>query len=378
MAGVNVVSLDFDACSVLGIECPKAAGEKWAAHLSLMVPSHMPGGVMADIQIRIVNDIGVEVTCAVVRERLKKKSALRASSSIGEAEFLFRAWAQQHGVSLGSSAEYSARLGVFESNHQLIMAHNSEPGVSWEMGHNQFSALTAEEFEEEYLRGLSPADAIEPEEADFALRAHPPTAVDWTTRGAVTAVHDQGKCGSCWAFASVGALEGAWFLKTGALVRMSEQQLVDCDVNSVGCNGGFMTNALYYAKAHGLSSFEDYQYLGYYGGFCRGGCTALPPGAITMVAAVPKGDEGALAKAIALQPVAVAVNATDWRFYKSGIYTGECEPKPNHGVLAVGYGPGFFKIKNSWGIGWGESGYIRLQAGLNKCGIANDASYPIM
>lgn len=99
-----------------------------------------------------------------------------------------------------------------------------------------------------------------------------PRSVDWRRRGAVGVVKDQATCGSCWAFAATGTMEGAWNAATGEAVSLSEQQLVDCswDYGNNGCGGGNMEPAIQYvADVGGAWSEEAYQYLG---AFCLGRC----------------------------------------------------------------------------------------------------------
>merc|ERR1711865_752111 len=171
---------------------------------------------------------------------------------------------------------------------------------------------------------------------------------DWTTQGAVTAVKDQGQCGSCWAFSTTGGIEGAWEIASGRLQALSEQQLVDCDTKtSADCQGGDMATAFAWAETHDMATEDSYPY-------------------------------SARDKSCKTSGFNVAIEADQMSFqmYSGGVLSSGCGTELDHGVLAVGYGSGFFKVKNSWGQSWGMSGYLKISDSGNTCGIHSDAVYP--
>lgn len=218
-----------------------------------------------------------------------------------------------------------------------------------------------------------------------------PTDVDWRTQGYVTPVKNQLKCGSCWSFSATGAVEGQHFRKTKQLVSLSEQNLVDCSrkYGNNGCEGGLMDNAFTYIKENnGIDTEESYPYKGQNDPECHFSASSVGA-VVTGFVDIPSGDEQKLMEALAtIGPVSVAIDAGADTFmsYKEGVYDEPACSSTNldHGVLAVGYGTtsegvDYWIVKNSWGESWGEKGYIRMSRNKsNQCGIATQASYPLV
>merc|ERR1712025_94236 len=198
--------------------------------------------------------------------------------------------------------------------------------------------------------------------------------VDWSTKGAVTPVKDQGQCGSCWAFSTTGGLEGAWELSSGNLVSMSEQQFVDCSKQNSGCNGGLMETAFSWAKSQNIATESSYAYTARDGSCKSSFTTAIPSGGVTGYKTASSAS--ALTSALNNGPVSVAIEADQSVFqqYTGGVITSGCGTSLDHGVLAVGYDGNTIKVKNSWGSSWGVNGYVNIDA--SQCGITTSASYP--
>jgi len=280
----------------------------------------------------------------------------------------FESWKAKHGVNYASQFENAYRERVFLENLAKIEAHNSQNSNTYEMGLNQFSAMTHEEFAETYLTLIVPENLEVVENNDYTINGD----IDWTSAGAVTNVKNQGQCGSCWAFSTTGGLEGLAFTKKGTLENFSESQLVDCSgsYGNQACNGGLMDNAFKYVRDHGIVHEQDYPYVP------KKNTCKIDKGDFKISGFTDVKNCNALASAIVNQPISVAVDASNWSPYKSGVFN-YCKTSLIHGVTLTGTSNGSWVIKNSWGNGWGEKGYIRLATG-NTCGVCNMASFPTM
>ncbi|RHY04312.1 hypothetical protein DYB25_011467 [Aphanomyces astaci] len=243
---------------------------------------------------------------------------------------------------------------------------------------NQFALLTNDEFKSVLMTSFNPQNftnaAPLPELANERA-----SEADWSTSKCNSPMTNQGSCGSCWAFASIGTVETAHCIATGELLDLSEQQLVSCDKKNSGCNGGNPLPAIDWMQ-QGVCTEESYPYTsGKSGqsGTCQTSCTKKQ---LTIGKTKKTSGESSLMTILESQPATVVVEAGNavWRNYKSGVVSQCPGGQSDHAVIAVGYGTStgdYFKIKNSWGTQWGDNGYIYLKRGMSGKGMCNVAEW---
>jgi KDEL-tailed cysteine endopeptidase len=303
----------------------------------------------------------------------------------------FQNWKDQHGILYKDEKQHDERFSIWKANDIKILTHNEFDDHTYTLSHNQFSDLTTEEFEYLHLGGYVHKPGLL---NMFRGRVYWPSsdnvvldAIDWRESGIVGAIRNQGQCGSCWAHAAIETVESIRAQLIGEVVPCSVQQLVSCDERDAGCNGGLPDNAYTYIMQHGIENEETYPYTsGTHGvdGTCNDNKERpkeIKVGVVTGFKDIPKKEEGIMRQVLNKHPISVAVDATKWQFYESGVFDHEdCGQSLNHAVQVVGYAQDgkYYIVRNSWGPEWGEGGYIKIVMDKNMCGISEAANFPIV
>ena len=294
----------------------------------------------------------------------------------------FQRFIKKYNKQYSSMNEYLARFNAFRQNVYKLAENGPQ---SHQVGITKFADMTQQEFARTYLNlNFNAFALINLKPVKVKVTNAAPDAFDWRDKGVVSAVKDQGSCGSCWAFSTIANLEGLYALNKGVVKTFSEQLLVDCDTEDSGCNGGLMELAFDWLKDNGGFMLEsDYPYANKKQ-TCKQDSSKFVDMKVTGYVKLGDGtdtfspvDEGEM-KEFWYQtgPLAVALNATPLQLYTGGIVdyaSWLCGTSGiNHAVTLVGYGKeskDYWIVKNSWGKSWGESGYFRIARGKETCGI---------
>jgi len=320
-------------------------------------------------------------------------NSLRTTWNKLDKSYTFEDYKREYGKSYDSESEQTSRKAIFESKLATILHHNKNPHLSWKMGINHLTDYSDAELKS--LRGLrkdlvyrshslrGEKSPVIPGPIDFTAIRDLPKQVDWREKGVVTPVKDQGRCGSCWSFASATTIESMFAINSGQLVELSEQNILDCTPNphhcggTGGCGGGTAELAYDMIKNNGIASEWTYPYISYNGADFQ--CNRKQPyTTISGYVQLPSNQYLPLLTAVAnIGPIAISVDASAWSYYESGVFDGcnQTNPDIDHNVQLVGYGTDnmfgdYWLVRNSWSPLFGENGYIRLRRETTpRCGI---------
>jgi len=279
--------------------------------------------VIISVGLFCVENLEIETLTGFFQEQTK------TTQEKGEIQEAFENYVQKFGKEYSSDKELKRKFEIFSKNYRKIMKHNEEEN-SYTMGINQFSDMSEEEFSE-YLGTFIPDKQ---ENVTYFDQTNPITDdIDWVAKGKVSAVKNQGQCGSCWAFASIGTVESFHAIKfnqdASNMDLYSEQELVDCSSSfgNQGCNGGWMTKAYKYIIQNGISTSAHYKYVGVVQKCQKTYKDYIIAGYIS----VPQQNSLQLLQALNTQPLSIAVAAEAWQFYVKGVMTDtDCTGGINH------------------------------------------------
>jgi cathepsin F len=279
-----------------------------------------------------------------------------------------------------ASDEFNTRYNNFKENLKVISELNSRQS-SATFGINRFADLTSEEFNKMY-KGYKKTDVSVPAGV-FAVNGVPqqaPTTWDWRTKGVVSAVKDQGQCGSCWAFSATEGVESAWAMAGHPMDILAPQQIVDCDTQDDGCNGGDLPTAFAYVHKEGLEGEANYPYKAVDETCHYQAADVEVKISGFAYATTTKSEPAMLTASYSHGPLSICVDASTWQTYSGGIITSHCGQQLDHCVQIVGWATStnnvdYWIVRNSWGTDWGISGYIYIERNKDLCGVADEATY---
>jgi cathepsin F len=279
-----------------------------------------------------------------------------------------------------SDAEFGHRFQVFRDNLVLAANYQARENGTARYGVTKFMDLTPDEFRANYLMPKELHKNRPPKDPKKVMKPLKeidlPDSFDWREHGAISAVKDQGQCGSCWAFSATETIESYAYQATKKLPILSPQQIVDCDKDSYGCNGGWTEHAFNYViRAGGQDTEASYPYTAR-DGTCRFNPSHVAAKVKSWSYVTQRDDENAMQQSLyQTGPASVCVDASSWQFYNGGVVK-SCGKQVDHCVQLTGYstqsGVKAWNVRNSWGTGWGVQGYIYLARGGNTCAIGSD------
>jgi len=255
------------------------------------------------------------------------------------------------------------------------IAELSETSPTATFGYTQFADMSPEEFKGKYM-GFKPASPLEISTVTpIEPVAAPGAPINWNSRGVITPVKNQEQCGSCWAFSATETVESANLLAGKPLTIGAPQEIVDCDKNDDGCSGGDPREALSWVQQTGGLDMENcYPYRGVNEQCQSSRCAKSPNLRVSSVIPIAA-NENSIYQALQGSPLSICADAQPWQYYTGGILrAASCGLSIDHAIQLTGYSPasgGYWIVRNSWGPGWGEAGYIYLQFGQNTCGITS-------
>jgi len=280
------------------------------------------------------------------------------------------------------------RYQAFVRYASLVDEINGNKNIPFTAEDN-FMSILLEEEKKAYLGLNVTGHELSPDyvQERLVLRSDHPESRDFSDK--ISGIKNQGRCGSCWTFAATAALEGEMYFKNSKQgINLSEQEYMECSTSRDGCNGGWMADCYTYTRNNDrIAPTSAAPYTARDSRQCNYGNTenAMIQTGVRLTGNYNfRGDDQLLHMA-ASHIVSVAIKVSNkFQVYKSGVMVDNtCNTQPDHAVAVVGYGAEgsqkFWRVRNSWGTGWGDRGYIKMDRNKeNMCMISTYSHIPII
>jgi len=310
-------------------------------------------------------------------------------AEIDKDSIAFAKFMKKYNKHYSSEEEFNHRFANFKAS-LVRSTEKDKKSKKADYGITKFSDLSPEEFRTTVLMKKPIIPDTKPKTNVLRPKVQAtPSFFDWREKGAVTAVKDQGQCGSCWAFSVTENIESMWILagKANNTINLSPQQIVDCDTSDDGCEGGNPPTAYdYVISAGGMEPIVDYPYTAE-----DGNCNFNSGDVVAKIsnwqwATETYSETDIQQNMLSWGPLSICVDAEAWQDYEGGVMTWEECAWINvldHCVDLIGYNAtdtsnSYWIVRNSWNTNWGVEGYIYLEMWEDTCGLTHEASSAIV
>ncbi|CAD5235244.1 unnamed protein product [Bursaphelenchus xylophilus] len=330
-----------------------------------------------------------------ITDRVEHTQIRKQDPSFNEDYRKYLQFLKEHDRKYDDPDEFDLRFGHFRKTLEKVKRlQHLEKLTKTEFGINEMADMSEDEIKEMLL----PLDFYKKlrKEATFIQPAPPmdklpkkdsspyPAHFDWRDKGVVTPSRSQHHCGSCWAFATVTTVESTYAIAHGVLRNLSQQELLDCNLENDACGGGTVDKALKFIHKYGLMTADQYPYVAHRQNTCALNDYSGPTTKVELAYFLNPDENAMIEWLVNYGPVNVGISVPpDMTPYKGGVYhpsAYDCKFRVLglHALNIVGYGTNedgekYWIVKNSWGPKWGvEQGYVYFARGINACGIEDD------
>ena len=288
----------------------------------------------------------------------------------------FDEWALAHGRRYGADERATRHRNFLTYSAAVRQAGLANPYATFDL--DEYADWSKQELAG--LRGGAINTSGAAKQPAFDPSLGEPKPIDWVALGAVNKPVSQGRCGTCAQFSATADIEAQWFLAGHGLVKLSEQEMIDCSSYTGPYGMGWVADiqkGLASNRSYPMANHSDPTLKG-----CRSPCNTSEANHslahIDGATCLPEGihdNETQMMAWIAKGPLSVSIAAGQLNGYKGGVITACNDTQVDHAVLLVGYGVdessglAYWKLRNSWGPAFGEGGYFRIQHGVKCLGL---------